>query len=1019
MKEKSINIIFVKRTITVLILSVIAHFVANAASVSAQVEKQMRNIVGASVPSSMSIGEVKVKSVETSAEEKRVTIDLNENYSYVPFTEESIKDLAGKIKSILPREFAKWEVKFTIEGNEIENYLPMFGSEIHSKHHKRFITRVEPEFTCKKGLEGNIIALWQSHGWYFEPKLNRWEWQRARIFQTVEDLYTQSFVMPYLMPMLENAGAYVMSPRERDTNAFEVIVDADGGLAQSGYSEIKRGEKWQSGEGAGFAYLQSRYEGFANPFGEGTYRIARATKNKKKLSTARWDAEVPESGEYAVYISYKSLPASATDAVYYVNSMSGRSTFIVNQQMGGGTWIYLGHYPLKKGLNDGVVELLNYSESGKDAVVTADAVKIGGGMGNIARKVEALAENVKSSEEKEAISIEKPDVDFRYQVSGHPRYTEAARYFLQWAGVPDSIYSPSQGVNDYTDDYRCRGNWVNYLAGGSDVLPGYGGLGIPVDLSFAFHSDAGTTMNDDIIGTLGIYYSNNFGKYANGTPRIVSRTFTDMVMTNIVNDVRRQYEPKWTRRGMWDKSYFEARVPEVPTMLLELLSHQNFADMKYGLDPNFRFTVSRAIYKGMLEFIAKRDGRKFVVQPLPVNSMALTEAGKGKFLLTWKATTDTLCDRAEATHFVVYERVGSGAFKRQAVVSEPRYEVILTDNEIHSFKVEAMNEGGRSFPSEILACGVAKDTKGTVMVVNGFTRISAPDWFDAGRIAGFYDEKDHGVPYIKDISFIGSQFEFRRDIPWMDDDAAGFGASRSNYETQVIAGNTFDYPAVHGAAIMNAGYSFVSSSVAAVNSGRVTLSDYPAVDLILGKQKETINGRGAYPNRYKAFPAELRKAIEAYCHGGGNIFVSGAYVASDIWDNKNLSDEEGKRFAKEVLGYQWRVGQASLTGEVYSVPSVYRQLDIVDRSWKFANELNDKHYCVESPDALFPADPLTGATILRYKENNLPAGVATAKSYRTCVIGFPFETIEDESGRNELMRGILEFFAARKNDNKK
>ena len=33
-----------------------------------------------------------------------------------------------------------------------------------------------------------------SHGWYYEPKLDRWEWQRARIFQTVEDLYTQSYV---------------------------------------------------------------------------------------------------------------------------------------------------------------------------------------------------------------------------------------------------------------------------------------------------------------------------------------------------------------------------------------------------------------------------------------------------------------------------------------------------------------------------------------------------------------------------------------------------------------------------------------------------------------------------------------------------------------------------------------------------------------------------------------------------------------------------------------------------------
>lgn len=54
--------------------------------------------------------------------------------------------------------------------------------------------------------------------------------------------------------------------------------------------------------------------------------------------------------------------------------------------------------------------------------------------------------------------------------------------------------------------------------------------------------------------------------------------------------------------------------------------------------------------------------------------------------------------------------------------------------------------------------------------------------------------------------------EYRRSIPWMDDDASGFGDSYGNYETQVIAGNTFDYPAIHGAAILKAGYSFVSCS---------------------------------------------------------------------------------------------------------------------------------------------------------------------------------------------------------------
>ena len=73
----------------------------------------------------------------------------------------------------------------------------------------RFVTRDG----FSGSLDGRNIALWQSHGWYFEQKLDRWEWQRARIFQTVEDLYPQSYVLPFLIPMLENAGAYVMTPR--------------------------------------------------------------------------------------------------------------------------------------------------------------------------------------------------------------------------------------------------------------------------------------------------------------------------------------------------------------------------------------------------------------------------------------------------------------------------------------------------------------------------------------------------------------------------------------------------------------------------------------------------------------------------------------------------------------------------------------------------------------------------------------------------------------------------------------
>ena len=209
---------------------------------------------------------------------------------------------------------------------------------------------------------------------------------------------------------------------------------------------------------------------------------------------------------------------------------------------------------------------------------------VGGGFGNIARRIadSGTTENVKSSDTKAQEEIKPlPKVDYPYETSGYPRYTEGARYWLQWAGFPEDVYSPSKGVNDYTDDYKSRGLWVNYLAGGSSVDPKSEGLNIPIDLSFAFHTDAGTTMNDSIIGSLGIFCTNTDDtKYTNGVSRYAARDLTDLVQSQIVNDIRSLYEPNWSRRGMWNQSYYEARVPKVPAMLLELLSHQNFADMR-------------------------------------------------------------------------------------------------------------------------------------------------------------------------------------------------------------------------------------------------------------------------------------------------------------------------------------------------------------------------------------------------------------------------------------------------------
>ena len=136
-------------------------------------------------------------------------------------------------------------------------------------------------------------------------------------------------------------------------------------------------------------------------------------------------------------------------------------------------------------------------------------------------------------------------------------------------------------------------------------------------------------------------------------------------------------------------------------------------------------------------------------------------------------------------------------------------------------------------------------------------------------------------------------------------------------------------------------------------------------------------------------------------------------MATDIWDNPNSDQETAKadkEFAREVLGFNWRVGQASVTGEAYQVATRFK--DFTKGEYKFHNELNPDFYAVESPDSFYPADNSKCATFMRYSENNLIAGtVYDSGEHRAVVIGFPFETIKGLGGRQSLMKQVLDFFA--------
>ena len=195
-------------------------------------------------------------------------------------------------------------------------------------------------------------------------------------------------------------------------------------------------------------------------------------------------------------------------------------------------------------------------------------------MGNVARKPSAeIIKNLQSAAEQTSGSVHRDypgdDSRFEWKTSGKPRFLEGARYYLQYAGMPDTlVYSPNAYRNDYNDDYQSRSLWVNYLMAEpfpDDVNTQEKGLGIPLDLSIAFNTDEGVTPGDSIIGTLAIYSTaSDNGLFPDGTSRLASRDLSDIIQTQIVEDIRRIYNPEWTRRGLWDRSYYEARKPNVP-----------------------------------------------------------------------------------------------------------------------------------------------------------------------------------------------------------------------------------------------------------------------------------------------------------------------------------------------------------------------------------------------------------------------------------------------------------------------
>ena len=186
------------------------------------------------------VGKIKVTTVRVK-DDNIVEVFASRQFSTVPFSEADVQYLYETVSQIvLGRKDGMVSIYCDDKKHEVSRLISSFrrttklpADDIQRVPYK--LKKGQPltqntsvPYSITSGLQGEHIALWGSHGIYFNQKEDRWLWQRAKLLTTVEDLYTTSYTMPFLVPMLENAGAVVLQPRERDTQLNETTPSRMG-----------------------------------------------------------------------------------------------------------------------------------------------------------------------------------------------------------------------------------------------------------------------------------------------------------------------------------------------------------------------------------------------------------------------------------------------------------------------------------------------------------------------------------------------------------------------------------------------------------------------------------------------------------------------------------------------------------------------------------------------------------------------------------------------------------------------
>ncbi|HVT30072.1 MAG TPA: fibronectin type III domain-containing protein [Lacipirellulaceae bacterium] len=762
------------------------------------------------------------------------------------------------------------------------------------------------------GLSGKIVYTHGGHGITAANQADgAWTFQRGPSHGMIEDLGNVD-QMAFLVDYSFRAGATIVPLRPVGHQPNEVVIDNDD-------PNVTFTGKWSDATDAKVY--------FGKP---GHVPCRRTATSRVETAHARYTPNIRVAGFYPVYAWTSSGGDRATDQLYRVHHSGGTTEVTINHRRVGNGLVYLGTYYFDAG-RKGYVDISNRSKC-PHSVVVADMIRFGNGMGDISRGMAGI--------------------------SHWERSDESGLYWVMWhanraTGVSESDYRATNKDRDAAVSFSPR--YAAYMNREAD-----GRLADRVFVSF--HSNASGPGSHGR-GTLGLYNGNNRRSAETPHQLVLAQSLASEVNDELVAQ-NGTFEHDWSNRkndvtldrkdiefGEINNEYIH---DEFDATIVEVAFHDNQQDAELLRDPKVRDAIARATYHGLIKYFRAVDNEQTpaIASPPPVTGAHVESNTAGSVTISWLPPKAGRYEGGTPTGYRIYASTNGYGFDGGTLVKGAQKNTATLSGydpqKIYYFKVAAVNPGGESPPSEVVAALPSGGAK-QVLIVNGFHRLDRT--LDPTQT---YDGKT--------VDRVWPRQSNSRD-----------------YVVQVATAIAAAAPGTHVA----------STSNEAVSSGAVNLNEYKTAVWILGTES----------THDHTFDAVEQKNVEQFIAGGGNLFVTGSEIGWDL-----DAQDNGRAFYQKTLKGKF-VADRAKSSQVSGAPgSIFDGLE-------FSFDNGSKFYDVNSPDVI-AAEPVAHVALQYANGGGAAAVQFGGTAGRGSIVmfGFPFETITTSGDRATVMRRVLDFF---------